>query len=85
MYSHCTHTHTHTHTPSQSALGREEELERKLASMQEVLNAARQLASDSMIVSPTAIQGVSYVHVHVCVCMQLLKVLTRQFHYALSS
>ena len=35
----------------QSALSHEQELENKLASMQEVLNAARQLASESMIVS----------------------------------
>jgi len=33
----------------QSALSREQELENKLASMQEVLNAARQLATESMI------------------------------------
>ena len=35
----------------QSALAREQELENKLASMQDVLNAARQLATESMIVS----------------------------------
>ena len=35
----------------QSALGREQELEAKLASMQSVLNIARELATDSMIVS----------------------------------
>lgn len=35
----------------QSALGREQELETKLASMQSVLNIAKELATDSMIVS----------------------------------
>lgn len=35
----------------QSALSREQELETKLASMQSVLNVARELATDSMIVS----------------------------------
>ena len=42
--------------------------------MQEVLNAARQLASDSMIVSPAAVnksESHLYVHVCVCVCFQL--------------
>ena len=34
----------------QLALTREQELENKLASMQEVLNSARQLATESMIV-----------------------------------
>ena len=35
----------------QSAIAKEQELENKLASMQSVINAARELASDSMIVS----------------------------------
>ena len=35
----------------QSAIAKEQELENKLASMQGVINAARELASDSMIVS----------------------------------
>ena len=37
--------------PLQSAIAKEQELENKLASMQSVINAARELASDSMIVS----------------------------------
>ena len=41
-------------SPLQSALAREQELETKLASMQSVLNVARELATDSMIVSLTA-------------------------------
>ena len=40
---------------------REQELENKLASMQEVLNTARQLATESMIVS---------LRVCVCVCVR---------------
>jgi len=49
----------------QSALSREQELENKLASMQEVLNAARQLATESMIVS-SAVNSVPFEHCIFC-------------------
>ena len=65
---------SHTHTsdlslpsslpfPFQTAITREQELENKLASMQSVINAARELASDSMIVSCQCV----YVRVHVSI------------------
>jgi len=54
----------------QSALSREQELENKLASMQEVLNAARQLATESMIVS-SAVNSVPFEHCIFCVTVLL--------------
>ena len=62
----------------QLALTREQELENRLASMQEVLNTARQLATESMIVSTyqsakgRASQALHTLALHVyivCVCV----------------